>query len=206
MTIVDKSKVLIRIVDDDPVIRKSVGFMLSYEGYNVKTWDNARDFIRDDAPSVPGCIVLDIKMPGMTGLELQKLLVQRHSETPIIFLTAHGDIESAVESMKDGAFDFLQKPLNPQKFLTIVERCVQDDFMRKKIGMSQEELGNNWRKLSDREKETAKLAAQGMSSSTIAERLGLSPRTVENHRASAYKKLAINSLEHLKNLVNAISN
>lgn len=200
----DRSQVLIRVVDDDPVIRKSLSFMLSYEGYRVETWDNALDFLRDDRPSVAGCIVLDIKMPGMTGIELQKLLAERNSETPIIFLTAHGDIEIAVESMKEGAFDFLQKPINPEKFLEIIERCVEQDLVQKNIGLAPGAVQASWQKLTEREREIAKLVAQGLSSKTIGERLCLSKRTVENHRASFAKKLNLHSTEQLVNLIHYI--
>lgn len=200
----DKSKVLIRIVDDDPTILKSVSLMLKYEGYNVECWGDALEFLKGDVPSKPGCIVLDIKMPGMTGIELQKLLVERGSETPIIFLTAHGDVEIAVESMKVGAVDFLQKPLNPKKFLDIIQKCVEQDLIRRSLGMESREVTENWKKLTEREKQISVLVAEDLSSKVIGNRLGVSKRTVENHRANLYKKLNLNAPDQLKNFVATI--
>lgn len=199
----DKSKALVRIVDDDQTIRDSVGFLLEYEGYRVQCWESAEQYLREDRPSIPGCLILDIKMPGMSGVELQKLLLNRDERPPIIFLTAHGDVEIAVESMKDGAVDFLQKPLKPAKFLRIVERAIQRDFEMKTFGGDFQSLHSSWLTLTDREREIAKLTANGLSSREIADSIGLSKRTVDNHRASIYKKLRINSLEQLEKFLSA---
>ena len=106
---------LIRIVDDDESVRESLSMVLKMEGYEVKAWSNAKDFFREDFMSAPGCLLLDVMMPEMTGYEVQQILIERSHFIPIIFISAYGEIEGVVRSMKLGAVDFLQKPLDPEK-------------------------------------------------------------------------------------------
>jgi two-component system response regulator DctR len=136
-------------------------------------------------------------MPGMSGLELQNNLIERKYPHPLIFLSGHGDIDIAVSAVKKGALDFLQKPINPERFLAIVSEAIETDRRLAKGELSEEDLLRLLEKLTDREHQIIRLLLQGVANRDIAERLSLSTRTVENHRAAAYRKLEVNSLEQL---------
>lgn len=118
-------KLLIRVVDDDANLRQSLKFLLEAEGWEVETYESAEAFITGDSPSVPGCIILDVRMERMSGLELQKLLNERGNLLPIVFLTGHGDMEMAVNAMKNGAIDFVAKPIDPEKFIAAITRTIE---------------------------------------------------------------------------------
>mgnify|MGYP002711784112 CR=1 FL=1 len=117
-----KKRCVLRIVDDDPDIRKSLSFLLRANGWNAKAYEKCAAFIADDTPSVPGCLILDVRMPDKSGLEIQQLLNERNYQIPIVFLTGHGDIEMAVHAMQLGAVDFLQKPVDSTKLLELIEK------------------------------------------------------------------------------------
>lgn len=184
---------LIRIVDDDPNLRDALLFMLSQEGWRAVAFPDGESFLRSEAPSAPGVLILDVRMPGMSGIELHRELRRRGFEQPVIFLTAHGDIDMAVEELRRGAFHFLQKPLDPEKLLSAVAQAVELD-KRKRLGMPPvEEIRARIAALRPREREVMSLLAEGRLNADIADRLGLSVRTVEAHRASAYVKLQVNN-------------
>ena len=184
----------IRVVEDDPSVRNGLEYLLMSEGYESEVYESAEAFLAGDAASVPGCIILDIRMPGMSGLELQNILIERKYPHPIIFLSGHGDIDIAVGAVKKGALDFLQKPVNADKFL----EALKLDQLRTGNLYNPQDLLLLAEKLTDREKQIIGLIFQDISNKSIAERLNLSPRTVENHRAAAYRKLGVNSAEQLK--------
>ena len=182
---------LIRIVDDDGALRDALLYMLSQEGWEAAAFPDAESFLRSAAPSAPGVLILDVRMPGMSGIELHRELRRRGFEQPVIFLTAHGDIDMAVEELRHGAFHFLQKPLDPEKLLSAVAQAVEAD-RRKRLGMPPvEEIRARIASLRSREREVMALLAQGFLNADIAARLGLSVRTVEAHRAAAYVKLRV---------------
>lgn len=182
---------LIRIVDDDGDLRDALLYMLSQEGWEAAAFPDAESFLRSAAPSAPGALILDVRMPGMSGIELHRELRRRGFEQPVIFLTAHGDIDMAVEELRHGAFHFLQKPLDPEKLLSAVAQAVEAD-RRKRLGMPPvEEIRARIASLRPREREVMALLAQGFLNADIAARLGLSVRTVEAHRAAAYVKLRV---------------
>ena len=182
---------LIRIVDDDGDLRDALLYMLSQEGWEAVAFPDAESFLRSAAPSAPGVLILDVRMPGMSGIELRRELRRRGFEQPVIFLTAHGDIDMAVEELRHGAFHFLQKPLDPEKLLSAVAQAVEAD-RRKRLGMPPvEEIRARIASLRPREREVMALLAQGFLNADIAARLGLSVRTVEAHRAAAYVKLQV---------------
>ena len=186
-----KGETRIRIVDDDDSLRDALRFVLETEGWRVADHAGAREFLTRDAPSTPGCVVLDIRMPGMSGIEAQRAMLERGIDLPIIFLTGHGDIDMAVEELRHGAFHFLQKPLDPEKLLSAVAQAVEAD-RRKRLGMPPvEEIRARIASLRSREREVMALLAQGFLNADIAARLGLSVRTVEAHRAAAYVKLRV---------------
>lgn len=189
---------LVRIVDDNPGMLESLAFMLGCEGYDTATYGSAADFLRGDRPSRPGCLVLDVKMPGMSGIELQQLLNGRRSGLPIVFLTAYGSIGMAVDTIHEGAADFLQKPVVPEKLLQAVARAVALDIERR--GPGQDAAGDARQRLdalTPREKEVLAWVAKGLSSRETARRIGLSQRTVEHHRAGGMAKLRIKSISDL---------
>lgn len=153
MTEDEKQKVLIRIVDDDQAVRDGSEFMLSCKGWKVKSYASARDFLVSDTPSVPGCLVLDIRMPGMSGFELQDEMRKRGSTLPIIFLTGHGDIHAAIRTFKRGAADFLLKPVDNAKLLRAIERSAADSLARSDGGLTGTEALDALKEMSDRETE-----------------------------------------------------
>lgn len=195
---------LIRIVDDDPVLSEALSFMLSCEGWRVKCYACAEDFIADDMPSVPGALILDLSMPGMNGMELYETLRERHYEVPVIFLTAHGDIETAVTALRGGAYHFLQKSADHQALLSAVTEAVEKD-RRARGGIPEaEKVREKLAALTEREREVVNLLAEGLLNKQIAQRLDLSVRTVEVHRASAYRRLGIKSVAELASLLAAL--
>ena len=190
---------LIRVVDDDEAVRKSLTFLLEDEGYSVAAYPDAAEFLRGDMPSVPGVAILDVKMPGMNGLELYAELRARENRNPVIFLTAHGDIEMAVRAMRDGAFNFVEKPIVPEKFLALVREAMESaGAYREGSPEERRELGLKFSQLTPRERQVLALAASGKSNREAGEILGLSERTVENHRAAGYRKLGVSSLQALR--------
>ena len=192
---------LIRIVDDDAAIRASLSFMLRHEGYEVSAWADAASFLREDQPSRPGCILLDIRMPGLSGLDLQRILLERAIVTPVIFISAHGDIETAVQTMKFGAFDFLRKPLDPDKVQRIIEKAIAADVLQKAGTVAPSEARRRCGRLTERERQIAMLLLSGVENAEISERLKISQRTVENHRANLYRKLEVRKAEELQRLI-----
>ena len=127
MTANTQSKAIVRVVDDDPDVRRSWQFVIEGEGWNVLTYASALEFLEKDSPFTPGCLVLDVRMPGMSGIELQHEMKLRGDTLPIIFISAHGDIDMAVKTMKDGADDFLSKPVTPERLLDAIEKAVKRD-------------------------------------------------------------------------------
>lgn len=180
---------LIRIVDDDERVLDALEFILTCEGYSVKTYANGHDFLCDDAPSRPGCVISDIRMPGMTGLELFSELQRRNYRRPLCFLTAHGDVEMAVDALKDGAVDYLLKPVEANKLFAAVSRALRLDRERRAEIDDTVWWEDRWAQLTSREKEVIAHVAEGLMSREIANRLDISTRTVEAHRASALHKL-----------------
>ena len=186
---------LIRIVDDDPELLASQKMLLETLGWEVITYASGVEFLKHDELKRPGCVVLDMRMPGMTGLEVQEELENRGvTHLSIIFLTAHGDIDMAVGAMRDGACDFQTKPINVEKFLPAVARALENDRLRRE-GISRDirEEVKLFQSLSEREEKICRLTIQGFVSRAIGERLEISHRTVEHYRGSALKKLGLHS-------------
>ncbi len=190
----------IRIVDDDEAVLRGMKTVLELEGFEVSTYLSGHEFLTSDAYSVPGCVILDLKMPELSGLQVQKILKERHFEHPIIFLTAHGEVDSAVLAMKNGAHDFLQKPISPAILLQKVTEALQQDL--RGLGVDSETRQKKLASLSARESQVIKKVLQDLSNKEIGEALGLSERTIENHRASAYKKLGVSSAIEVKKYFN----
>lgn len=193
-----KAIALIRVVDDDRGVSKAIQFLLENEDWTVQVFSSGEEFLVNEAPSVPGCIILDVQMGGISGIEVHKELIARESKVPIIFLTAHGDIPMAVEAMKEGAAEFLVKPLDPEKLLQLVEKHVEWDIKRRQWSVSKEEAERRVESLTLRERQIVELVLKDLSNQEIAEALKLSRRTIECHRQVAYKKLQVNNVKELK--------
>ncbi len=192
--------VLIRIVDDDEEFAASQKMLIESLGWEVVTYSSATEFLAEDALERPGCLILDVRMPVMTGLELQQELEKRACPLPIIFLSAHGDIDMAVHTMRHGAADFLQKPVEPQRLLTQVTKAVAASIRQTNEYDELQKLVERIDKLSNREREIAKLVSQGLRNKEIARKLGIEETTVKMHRANAMAKLAANTSAELTRL------
>lgn len=188
---------LIRIVDDDASVRDALVYMLEQEGLDTVAYASAEEFLVNDMPSRPGVVVLDVRMPGMSGTRLQDEMIERRIDTPIIFLTGHGDVDMAVKALRKGAYHFLQKPVDTDELVRTIRECLE----KTRRGLTAEEAREAIGLLTPRERQIAKLLLQGVPNHGIAERLNLSVRTVENHRTSLYRKLRVNSYGELKRIL-----
>ena len=189
----DIKEALVRIVDDDAEQLKSLAFLLRMGGFEVMTYQSAQAFLEMDDPRKPGCLLLDHRMPGMTGMELQAELVERGSLLPVIFLSAHGDIPMAMQAVHRGAMDFLVKPAAPDVLIAAVEKAVKKSFEDLAADAGQADLAEKAAALTDRELEVARLVAQGLLNKQIGDKLGISLPNVKLHRGNAAKKLGVRS-------------
>ena len=196
-------KVLVRIVDDDSDLRAAIRFLLESEGWEVADYYSAADFLLNDDPKIPGCLILDVRMPEMTGVELQSELKQHVREIPIVFLSAHGDIEMAVKTLHEGAVDFLTKPVQEDKLVPVISRAVKLDLIKRGLSFDHEKTKERFRELTERENQSVILLTKGLLNREVGERLGISTRTVEVHRARAFKKLELHTISELIQFVHA---
>ena len=197
----EKAGALIRIVDDEDDVREALAMMLRIEGWDAKTYPNARAFLVEDDPSRPGCLVLDVRMPAMTGLELQREMAERGIALPIIFLTGYADIDVAVSSLKEGAVDFLIKPVDDEKLLESIASAVHRDRQRRVGIEGGARVREALRSLSARERDILEMFMAGATDAQVAERLTLSERTVQGHRAKIYRKFSIHTAKELQALM-----
>lgn len=194
-----QKKSLVRIVDDEADFVDAINTFLTYRGWTTATYDSADAFLRADTYSKPGCVLLDIRMPGMSGLQLQEKLKQIGVRVPIIFLSAHGDIDTAVMTIQEGAVNFLQKSCDSARIVSSVEKACRLSLQQSDpLGfMTPQQALDRAAKLSRRELDILALVKLGLSSTLIGERLGISARTADAHRASAAKKLGVHSTEEM---------
>ena len=195
-----KRETLIRIVDDDDSLRDALRFVLETEGWRVADHAGAREFLTRDAPSTPGCVVLDIRMPGMSGIEAQRAMLERGIDLPIIFLTGHGDIDMAVSALQEGALDFIQKPVDNERLLAVIAYAASANLAKRAGRVDAATLLERAASLTERELEIARALADGLVNREIAERLQIAQRTVEVHRAAAMRKLGIRKPAELASL------
>lgn len=185
---------LVHLVDDDEAIRRSAGFMLKTSGFRVQTYESGDHLLKSAASLDPGCILLDIRMPGMDGLDVQQALKERGVGLPVVIMTGHGDVTLAVQAMKAGAVDFIEKPFEKAVLLGAIDqafnRLNRSSEARERAGEAEVRLNA----LTPREREVLDGLAQGLPNKTIAYDLGISPRTVEIHRANLMSKLGVRSL------------
>lgn len=185
------------IVDDDEGVRDGLGLLLETVGQSCQSFSDALEFLDHYNPEMGGCLVLDIRMPRMTGLDLQKLINQKGWTIPIIFITGHGDIPMAVEAMRRGALDFIRKPFREQKLLDRINEALNVDADKRRELMSSNAVRDRIATMTEREREVFDLVAQGEMNKVIGASLGISERTVEVHRAQVMKKLDVKTLAQL---------
>ena len=185
------------VIDDDVAVRQGLSFMLRSAGYSVEAFPSAHSFLEDYDPRRGGCLLLDVQMPRITGLELQQRLNLRGWRIPVIFITGHGTIPSAIAAMKSGAFDFIEKPLREDTLLESVERALHWNDKAYEERLERATLQGRAALLTPREREVFELVAAGEPNKVIASRLDISFRTVELHRTHIIEKLKARSLSDL---------
>jgi RNA polymerase sigma factor (sigma-70 family) len=191
---------LIYIVEDDDALRDSLCWLIESAGYRVAAYGNAESFLAYLEPEGRSCLVLDVRMPGMSGLELQERLIRRRRHIPIIFITGHGDVPMAVNAIKRGAFDFIEKPFQDQELLARIESVVRSDRSLPESRERQRLVASRLAVLSQREREVMDRVIEGKPNKCIADELGISVKTVEAHRARMMGKLGANSVAELVRL------
>lgn len=185
---------MIYVVDDDEAIRQSVAFLLKTNGYAVQTFSSGRAFLNAAPTLARGCVLLDIRMPDMDGMEVQRALTARGITLPIIVMTGHGDVDMAVTVMKAGAIDFIEKPFEKSVLLTAIQAAIVRSGQIEGINTQREQARAQLEVLTARERDVLQGLVQGFPNKTIAYDLGISVRTVEIHRANAMHKLGVRSL------------
>lgn len=185
------------VVDDDDAVRNSLRLLLKSVGLPTVAFASAREFLDAWHPAQPGCLVLDVRMPGMSGLELQEELNRRGAVIPVIFISGHGDIPMAVEAIQHGAFDFLQKPFRDQDLIDRVQRALAADHANRQSLAQRELLRQRYGSLTPREQEVLALVTKGKANKVMADDLDISQRTVEIHRARVMEKMGAQSLAQL---------
>ena len=185
------------VVDDDDAVRDSLEMLLRSVGLEVETYASADEFLGSHDARRAGCLVLDIRMPGISGLDLQHRLCEMGALLPIIFITGHGDVPMAVKAIQDGAVDFIQKPFHDQALLDRIQQALRLDAERRQQIEQRAAIDRRFTRLSPRERQVLDLVVAGNANKVIAGRLGLSQRTVEIHRAKVMEKMEADSLAHL---------
>ncbi|MBC8158951.1 MAG: response regulator transcription factor [Alphaproteobacteria bacterium] len=185
------------MVDDDPAVRDSLRWLLTSVDLDVAAFASAQEFIDAYDPDQQGCILVDVRMPGMSGLELQEELSTRGTNLPVIIITGHSDVQMAVRAMKAGAFDFIEKPFNDQALLDLVQKAIEENRATIRVQSQQNEIRDRFSLLSPREHEVLSQIVAGEPNKRIAFNLGLSEKTVEAHRAKVMEKTRASSLAEL---------
>lgn len=195
---------LVRLVDDDEMVLRSESFLVRMDGWQTAEYSSAEEFFERDDFTRPGCVVLDIRMPRMSGIELQSLMNQRNIDLPIIFLTGHGDIDMAVSSMKKGAVDFLVKPPSEERFQEAVKAAVEKDVTNKTIKFERQTKEALFAELTPREQEIALPLAKGSANKVIAIDLNISEQSIKKYRSSLMGKLGIRTTVELNEFLRSI--
>ncbi len=188
------------VVEDDESIRTLWRWLMESNGIAVRTFDSAPEFIAEYQPGAPGCLVLDLRLPGMSGLELQEHLKLKQIDIPIIFVTAHGDVRTAVTAIKEGAVDFIEKPFSYRQAVSIVEKAFQRDAENREKRARQEHVSARIAALTERERAVLRRIIEGKQNKVIADELAISVKTVEFHRAKLMEKMGVASVAELVQL------
>ena len=188
---------IVFVVDDDASMRDAISRLLNAVGLTVQTFASARAFLNRRLPEVPGCLVLDVRLPGLSGLDLQREMVERGIHMPVVFITGHGDIPMSVQAMKAGAVEFLTKPFRDQDLLDAVRSGIQLDRKAREERAELAELRDCVRQLTQREQGVMSLVVSGLLNKQIALQLGTSEKTIKIHRGQVMRKMRANSLADL---------
>jgi two-component system response regulator DctR len=189
------------IVDDDSAVRDSLAWLLKSRGLHTKTWASGDEFLSSKAEVRYGCLVLDIRMPGMSGIELFDRLREAGCRLPVIFLTGHGDVPMAVQAIKDGAFDFLEKPVDEIKLIDRVSAAMEHNATVEQSNDTSELIAHRIDQLTARERDVMERVLAGKMNKIIADELGIAMRTVEVHRARIFEKMGVRSAVELSRLL-----
>lgn len=204
-TVSNANEPLVYVIDDDEAVRDSLTMLLESEGLACEAFASAFDFLEAYDPERHACIVSDIRMPGMNGLELQERLIESGGEVPLIFITGHGDVPMAVTAMKRGAADFIQKPFRDQELIDRIHQVLEQEKSRRAARLEEKVIRERLRTLTPRETEVMERVVRGQANKVIAMDLGVSQRTVELHRARVMRKLRMRSLAELVQAVGRVS-
>ena len=192
-----KAEQVVFVIDDDPSIRTAIRELIEAVGLNCQTFESGQELLDGKLPDVPSCLVLDVRLPGLSGLNLQRELTERGIHIPIIFITGHGDIPMSVQAMKAGAVEFLTKPFRDQDLLDAIEQATERDRAARRQRTEMVELTERSETLTPRELEVMRLVVAGLLNKQIAAELGISEKTVNVHRSQVMQKMRADSLAEL---------
>lgn len=200
----DNNEPIVMVVDDDPSVRRALVNLFESVGLRVAAFGSAPEILQSKPPEVPSCLVLDIRLPGLSGLDLQADLAKANIHTPIIFITGHGDIPMTVRAMKSGAVDFLTKPMRDQDILDAVQAAIQRDRKRREIEKTISNVRSRFESLTPRERDVLSLVASGKMNKNVAAELGLAEITVKIYRGQIMRKMGAKSLAELVKMNEAL--
>ena len=195
---------LIRLIDDDEMVLGSESFLLRMEGWQTAQYLSAEEFLSKYDSERPGCIILDIRMTGLNGMELQSLMMEKNIDLPIIFLTGHGDIDMAVSALKKGAVDFLVKPANDERLQEAVKNAVEKNILSRQKNIEHDNMLELYEQLTEREKDIAPMVANGTANKVIAIDLDISENSVKKYRSSILEKLQVRTIVELTDFLRQI--
>lgn len=189
------------VIEDDDDLRESLAGMIRSVGLQVQHFGHPRDFFANYDPQTPGCLVVDLRLPDMSGLELQRVAAKQGSLHPFLIITGHGDVQTAVAAMRQGALDFIEKPFSRQQLLDRVQQAVTQDLQQRRLFEQQQHVRGLIAALTGREREVLELVVEGKLTKEIARQLGISPKTVEVHRANVVRKMGADNVAELIRVV-----
>ena len=199
------NKATVFVVDDDQAMRNSLKWLIESVGMQVESFSSADEFLAQYQPGRAGCLVLDVRMPGMSGLDLQEHLAERNILTPVVIITGHGDVPMAVRAMKGGAIDFIEKPFNDEVLLDAIRRAITYEEQQRSHHSEHLQIQERLSNLTPREQEVMAMVTEGRSNKEIANALGVSAKTIEAHRARVMEKMQAGSLAELVRMVLAVN-
>ncbi len=198
---IDHSNSVIFVVDDDDAVRDSLRILLETQNHQVQTFASGEEFLEQYNPNLVSVLITDVRMPGMSGLQLQEQLIERKATLPIIFITGHGDVNMAVSTMKKGAVDFIEKPFNLDEINPIITRFLDQAHKQMQEAISQQEVNGLLARLTGREEQVLERIVAGRLNKQIADDLNISIKTVEAHRANIMEKLEVSTVADLMKIV-----